>query len=68
MVKKPFSIDFNVKGAISEFFDKSHLSEPFDVPAGCIVEKFQCSSGHPISINFLAILALTHFSSFLSNT
>ena len=31
-----FSIDPNVKGAISESFDKSHLSESFDVPAGCI--------------------------------
>ena len=29
------SIDPNVKGAISESFDKSHLSESFDVPAGC---------------------------------
>ena len=31
------TIDPNVKGAISEFFDKSHLSEPFDVPAGCTI-------------------------------
>ena len=31
-----FSIDPNVKGAISESFDKSHLSESFDVPAGCL--------------------------------
>ena len=30
-----FSIDPNVKGAISESFDKSHLSESFDVAAGC---------------------------------
>ena len=30
-----FSIDPNVKGAISESFDKSHLSESFDIPAGC---------------------------------
>ena len=30
-----FSIDPNVKGAISESFDKSHLSDSFDVPAGC---------------------------------
>ena len=29
-----FSIDPNVKGAISESFDKSHLSESVDVPAG----------------------------------
>ena len=29
------SIDPNVKGAISESFDKSHLSDSFDVPAGC---------------------------------
>ena len=27
-------IDPNVKGAISEFFDKSHMSETIDVPAG----------------------------------
>ena len=33
--KKLLSIDPNVKGAISESFDKSHLSESFDVPAGC---------------------------------
>ena len=37
MVKKILSIDPNVKGAILESFDKSHLSESFDVPAGCIV-------------------------------
>ena len=30
-----FSIDPNVKGAISESFDKSHLSQSVDVPAGC---------------------------------
>ena len=30
-----FSIDPNVKGAISESFEKSHLSDSFDVPAGC---------------------------------
>ena len=34
-----FSIDPNVKGAISESFDKSHLSESFDVPAGCIIKQ-----------------------------
>ena len=30
------SIDPNDKGAMSEFFDKSQMSESFDVPAGCI--------------------------------
>ena len=37
MVKKLLSIDPNVKGAISEFFDKSHFSDSFDVPAGCVM-------------------------------
>ena len=34
MVKKLFSIDPNVKGAMSEMFDKSQMSETIDVPAG----------------------------------
>ena len=42
-LKKLLSIDPNVKGAISESFDKSHLSESFDVPAGCILF---CSQTH----------------------
>ena len=39
-----FSIDLNVKGAISESFDKSHLSDSFDVPAGCTVTDIWWSS------------------------
>ena len=35
------SIDPNGKGAISESFDKSHLSDSFDVPAGCIRDKIE---------------------------
>ena len=31
-----FSIDPNVKGAVSEMFDKSQMSESIDVPAGCL--------------------------------
>ena len=40
-----FSIDPNVKGAISESFDKSHLSDSFDVPAGC--SRMSGNSGYP---------------------
>ena len=36
-VKKLFSIDPNVKGAMSEMFDKSQMSERIDVPAGCLL-------------------------------
>ena len=35
MAKKTFSIDPNVKGAMSEIFDKLQMSEIIDVPAGC---------------------------------
>ena len=53
-----FSIDPNVKGAISESFDKSHLSESFDVPAGClgsveIDNKKMAAQGDNIYLMFL---------------
>ena len=32
--KKLFSIDPNVKGAMSEMFDKSQMSETIDIPVG----------------------------------
>ena len=35
MIKKTFLIDPNVKGSMSETFDKSQMSETIDVPAGC---------------------------------
>ena len=38
------------------------------MPSLYIVEKFQCSSDHPILWYFYAILVLIHISSFLSNT
>ena len=33
MIKKLFLIDPSVKGAMSEYFDKSQMSETIDVPA-----------------------------------
>ena len=39
MIKKLFLIDPNVKGSMSETFDKSQMSETIDVPAGWLIIK-----------------------------
>ena len=51
MVKKLLSIDPNVKGAISESFDKSHLSNSFDVPAGCMMSLHNLAEPNWISVH-----------------
>ena len=47
-----FSIDPNVKGAISESFDKSLLSDSFDVAAGCNIEQL-CKNVWGVSCNIV---------------
>ena len=38
MIKKKILRDPNIKGSMSETFDKSQMSETIDVPAGCTVQ------------------------------
>ena len=47
------TVDPNVKGAKSESFDKSHLSESVDVPAGCYYCSMIICKNSRMKVNFL---------------